>query len=207
MNGAVLASIHGGVLALGLILALGPQNMFVFSQGAIQPRLRRSVPVVLTASLADTTLILLAVLGVSVVVFAFSWVKTILVVGGVLFLLYLGWANWTNDTDSEEGWGDETEWPARRQIVFALSISLLNPHAILDTVGVIGSSSLAYAGMEKAAFATACVLVSWLWFVLLAVGGRTLGKIDRVRGMLNRVSAIVMWASAAYLAYYSLTQL
>jgi L-lysine exporter family protein LysE/ArgO len=55
--------LHGAGLALGLILPLGPQNVFVFSQGAVQPRLARALSVVVAASLCDTLLIMLAVLG------------------------------------------------------------------------------------------------------------------------------------------------
>lgn len=36
-----IAIIHGIVLAFGLILPLGAQNVFVFQQGALQPRLYR----------------------------------------------------------------------------------------------------------------------------------------------------------------------
>jgi len=85
------AFLHGYLLSLGLILPLGPQNVFIFSQGATQPRLRRALPVVLTASLADTALILTAVLGVSVVVLTLSWVKVALVAIGVCFLAVIGW--------------------------------------------------------------------------------------------------------------------
>jgi L-lysine exporter family protein LysE/ArgO len=63
------AFIHGFILALGLILPLGAQNVFVFQQGAAQPRFLRALPAALTAAVCDTALILLAVLGVSVVVF------------------------------------------------------------------------------------------------------------------------------------------
>ena len=48
---------HGVVLAVGLIVALGTQNVFVFQQGATQPRFRRALPTVLTASLSDTLLV------------------------------------------------------------------------------------------------------------------------------------------------------
>ena len=89
----------------------------------------------------------------------------------------------------------------RRQIVFALSVSLLNPHAILDTIGVIGTSSLAYAGSERIAFTAACILNSWAWFFLLAVVGKLIGSIGSVRRWLNRVSAIIIWISAVYLVY------
>ncbi|TMZ55245.1 amino acid transporter, partial [Klebsiella pneumoniae] len=61
----IAAFLHGIVLAFGLILPLGTQNVFVFNQGASQPKFRGAVPVILTASLCDTLLILLAVVGVS----------------------------------------------------------------------------------------------------------------------------------------------
>lgn len=55
---AATAFVHGFILSVGLIAAVGPQNVFVFQQGAVQPRLRRSLPTVLTAGVADTVLIL-----------------------------------------------------------------------------------------------------------------------------------------------------
>ncbi len=85
--------------------------------------------------------------------------------------------------------------------LYALSVSLLNPHAILDTIGVIGTSSLAYAGNERIAFTAACVLNSWVWFFLLALAGKWLGSIGPVRQWLNRVSAVIIWISAVYLVY------
>ena len=195
------AFLHGYLLSFGLILPLGPQNVFVFSQGATQPQLRRAMPVVLTASLADTALILISVLGVSAVVLTIPWVKLVLGVIGVCFLLTIGWVTWRSPVHEADATRLAHQWPLRRQIIFALSVSLLNPHAILDTVGVIGTSSLAYLGLERIAFTAACVLNSWVWFFMLAVAGRWLGTIGSVRFWLNRVSAIIIWLSAAYLVY------
>ncbi len=195
------AFLHGYLLSFGLILPLGPQNVFVFSQGATQPKLRRALPVVLTAALADTLLILIAVLGVSAVVLTVPWVKIVLGVLGVCFLLYIGWVTWRSEVHEDDATKLAQHWPARRQIVFALSVSLLNPHAILDTIGVIGTSSLAYVGPERIAFTAACILNSWLWFFMLAVAGKFVGSMGAVRKWLNRVSAVIIWISAVYLVY------
>jgi L-lysine exporter family protein LysE/ArgO len=195
------AFIHGYLLSFGLILPLGPQNVFVFSQGATQPRLRRALPVMLTAALADTLLIVIAVLGVSAVVLTVPWVKIVLGVFGVCFLLFIGWVTWRSEVHEDDAAKLAHDWPVRRQIIFTLSVSLLNPHAILDTIGVIGTSSLAYAGAERIAFTAACIVNSWLWFCMLAVAGKLIGAIGPVRRWLNRVSAVIIWLSAIYLVY------
>jgi L-lysine exporter family protein LysE/ArgO len=196
----VSAFIHGYLLSFGLILPLGPQNVFVFSQGALQPQLRQALPVIIAAAICDTLLIAIAVLGVSTVVLTVPWIKVGLGVVGVAFLLYLGWLTWRSDGRTTIDQAAHS-WPRNRQIVFAISVSLLNPHAILDTIGVIGTSSLAYLDAERWAFTLACVLNSWLWFAGLAAVGRAAGSLEVVRQWLNRASAVIMWLSAIYLVY------
>ncbi|MCP8970716.1 LysE/ArgO family amino acid transporter [Ectobacillus ponti] len=192
---------HGFVLAFGLILPLGAQNVFVFHQGAGQPRFRRALPVIITAGLCDTCLILLAVLGVSVLILTLQWLKLLLFTIGLFFLLYMGWSVWRSAPASLSG--KQEPLGPRKQIAFAMSVSLLNPHAILDTVGVIGTSSLAYTGGEKALFTLACICVSWLWFFGLALGGRVLGARDTTGKwivLLNKLSACIIWGVAVYIA-------
>lgn len=62
----VSSVIHGVILAFGLILPLGVQNVFVFNQGTTQSTFNKTLPVIITAAICDTLLISLAVLGVSV---------------------------------------------------------------------------------------------------------------------------------------------
>ena len=139
------AFIHGFILSFGLILPLGVQNVFVFNQGALQKRFIHALPVVLTASLCDTLLITLAVFGVSLVILGSFWIKTILLSVGIVFLLYMGWSTWKSapENSNNENIVKETFTPLK-QIAFSASVSLLNPHAIMDTVGVIGTNSLQY---------------------------------------------------------------
>lgn len=201
------AALHGLVLALGLILPLGVQNVFIFNQGALHKKYTRALPAVFTASICDTLLIGLAVFGVSVLVLKIWWIKTVLMSAGLIFLAYMGWTTWKSASRKEENEpaaGDETLYPARRQIAFAASVSLLNPHAILDTVGVIGTSSLQYTGTFKWAFALACVSVSWIWFLGLAALGWLTGRVSgsvRFAAVLGKMSAIVMWLSAGYMVF------
>ncbi|MNW67110.1 arginine exporter protein [compost metagenome] len=83
-----------------------------------------------------------------------------------------------------------------------MSVSLLNPHALLDTVGVIGTGSLGYEGVERWGFAAATAGVSWLWFLGLAAAGRMLGRADtsgRMIRLMNQGSALLIWAIAIYM--------
>ena len=196
----VSAFVHGFILAFGLIIPLGPQNAFILSQGASRARWNHILPVVIAASLCDSVLILIAVLGVSVVVLSVPWVRIALMMGGVIFLLYFGWQTWPNHSNSEQGRNAVISESLSRQVGYTMAVSLLNPHAILDTIGVIGTSALAYTGNLKFAFVAACILNSWLWFVLLALTGRLMGRVQAVRVWMNRASAVIMWVSAIYLA-------
>ncbi len=194
------AFLHGIILAFGLILPLGVQNVFVFSQGATQPNLLRALPASVTAAICDTLLILLAVFGLSLIVLQFEWLRITLMAIGIVFLLYMGYSIWRSNPANTE---NSEALPIKKQILFALSVSLLNPHAILDTIGVIGISALKYSGAEQMMFTIACVFISWLWFFGLTLTGASFKKLDgsgKLMRVFNKCSAVFIWATACYLA-------
>lgn len=194
------AFLHGIILAFGLILPLGVQNVFVFSQGATQPSLLRALPAGVTAAICDTLLILLAVFGLSLIVLQFEWLRITLMTIGIIFLLYMGYSIWRSNPANTE---NSEALPIKKQILFALSVSLLNPHAILDTIGVIGTSALKYSGTEQIMFTVACVFISWLWFFGLTLAGASFKKLDgsgKLMRLFNKCSAVFIWATACYLA-------
>lgn len=196
---SLTAFTHGVVLSFGLIVAFGPQNVFIFQQGATQPRVWRALPTVVTAGVADTLLILLAVLGVSVVVLEFAWLQTALFAAGFVFLCYVGWVLYAAPEFDPDATGAD-RLGTREQVGFTASVSILNPHAILDTVGVIGTNALAYAGTSRWSFTVGCLVVSWGWFAGLAVVGRRLG--GAAPGWLrhlNAISAVLVWLAALYM--------
>lgn len=193
------AIIHGIILAIGLILPLGVQNVFVFSQGATQPRLRNALPATITAALCDTLLIILAIFGLSIIVLQFEWLRLSLMVIGILFLLYMGYSIWRSEPTTSI---TSKLLTMRKQILFALSVSLLNPHAILDIVGVIGTSALKYVGTERIFFTVSCIVVSWIWFFGLTLAGSVIKKLDgkgKLMIIFNKSSALFIWGTAIYL--------
>ncbi|UQZ33912.1 lysine transporter LysE [Paenibacillus sp. PK3_47] len=192
------AIIHGMILAFGLILPLGVQNIFVFNQGALHPRFRSALPVIVTAAICDTLLIAAAVGGVSLVILSLDWLTPVIYSAGMVFLFIMGWKIWS----AAPAEGEAKRLSLKGQVGYALSVSLLNPHALMDTVGVIGTNSLQYGGAERWAFAAATAGVSWIWFLGLAAAGRLLGKADSsgkgIR-LLNKASAVLIWGIAVYM--------
>ncbi|REH78113.1 amino acid transporter [Staphylococcus felis] len=184
--------VHGILLALGLILPLGAQNVFVFNQGANQKKISKAFPVIITAGLCDTFLIVIAILGVSLILMSMPTLQLFIYVIGFLFLMYMAWSLWREKPSNIE---EIEPMPAKKQVLFALSVSLLNPHAIMDTVGVIGTSASVYDGYDKVIFSLATISISWIWFILLAVLGRMTGKVDKTGKyiiILNKISSVIV---------------
>lgn len=192
--------LHGFLLAFGLILPLGAQNVFVFNQGANHKRFKKIIPVIVTAGLCDTLLILLAVFGVSLLLNQYPTLQLIIYSIGFIFLLYMAWSLWHESPSTN---ADSPPMSAKKQISFALSVSLLNPHAIMDTIGVIGTNAAMYAHAEKIAFTITTISVPWIWFISLGLIGKLVGNIDQEGKfilILNKVSSIIIIAVAVLIA-------
>jgi L-lysine exporter family protein LysE/ArgO len=205
----LFAFLQGMILAIGLILPLGLQNVFIFNQGATQPNYRRVLPVLIVASICDSLLIAFAIGGVSLLVFGIPWVKTTVFLIGVVFLIYMGFVTWrakpaTLDPQQSASSAVDNPMTTKQQILFTASVSLLNPHAIVDSVGVIGTASLSFGGGEKLMFAAACIFISWFWFFSLAFVGTLTKRLPNARTILitlNKISAFIMWGTASYFLY------
>lgn len=193
---------YGLILSFGLIVPLGVQNIFVFNQGASQNDLWHALPSVITAAFCDTVLITIAVLGVSVVVLTLPWLKLLIFIVGFFFLAYMGWLTWRSQPKNFNN--NQQPMSAQKQAWFALSVSLLNPHALLDTIGVIGTNALNFTGKARLVYTLACILTSCLWFLGLAIAGHFLHRLDKggtgLR-LINKISALIIWGVAIYIAY------
>lgn len=198
----VYAFIYGVFMAIGLIVPLGMQNIYLFNQGVNQRHFWQVLPSVITATICDGVLIIAAVLGVSAVVLELPWLRALILLIGVCFLLYMGWICWHSAPSSMQA--GERPHSIKQQIVFSISVSWLNPHALLDTIGVIGTSSLQFLGKEKAVFVVACILTSCGWFLIITAVGRYLHQLDKTGAWLrrmNKLSAIILWTIAGYMVW------
>jgi len=196
------AFLHGLIVALGLILPLGMQNIYIFNQGANQKSFKNTLPSVFTAIICDTFLIISSVLGLSLIILAIPWIENLVLNIGLIALIFIGFMIWNTSPSSTEKSVEPLSY--KMQILYAASVSLLNPHALIDTVGVIGTNSMQYFGVDRYIFTAACILVSVAWLFCLSFAGHYMRKIDKrekILFKLNKVSAILIWSVALYVSY------
>ncbi|MCH9754124.1 MAG: LysE/ArgO family amino acid transporter [Alphaproteobacteria bacterium] len=167
--------IQGFTIGLSLILAIGPQNAFVIRQGL------KGKLVFLTAiavSLCDSALIAAGVLGVGQFLARVTWLKLILTIGGMSFLaIYGGGALirvFRNNRLQVKKTKDRTSY--KKIILQSVSFSWLNPHAILDTLVIIGSISAQYNMHDAVYFGAGAIVSSFVWFFALAFVAKVLSK-------------------------------
>ncbi|HEY9163345.1 MAG TPA: LysE family transporter, partial [Magnetovibrio sp.] len=87
-------------------------------------------------------------------------------------------------------------------LLTALAFSLLNPHALLDTVVLLGSISGQYAWDGRVWFLGGAVCASFAWFFTLAVAAGYLAPLFKKPAtwrVLDALIGCVMWAIAASL--------
>lgn len=193
------AFLHGFILSAGLILPPGAQNVFLINQGANHKKFTHALPAVITAGLSDTLLIILSVAGVSLIILSVPALQLGMYIIGFLFLTYMAISLWFSKPDTAEAPVKLTPY---KQIAYALSVSLLNPHAILDTAGIIGTNSTAYTGSPLVVFTLSCIAVSWLAFIILVLFGRIIGNFDskgKITVYINKFSAVVIFIIACVL--------
>lgn len=195
-------TLAGFVTGLGLIVAIGAQNVFVLRQGIAR---RNVFTVALTAALCDAVLITVGVAGVGSIVASTEWLAQLTGIGGALFLIGYGVLSLRSAFGRiAPAWDAPDKEPksARFAVGATLAVSLLNPHVYLDTVVLLGGigGQLPLAG--RVAFAVGAVGASVVWFFALAFGARTLAPWFRrhvVRRALDLFVAGVMFSVAGFL--------
>lgn len=207
MSQTFLSLVQGFGLGASLIIAIGAQNAFVLRQG-----LKRQYVFVIAAlcSLCDAILILLGVGGLGAIITALPLLTLVTTWGGVIFLLVYGFRSFKAAMQSSKlDTHAASEEPARlREVVAAvLAFSLLNPHAFLDTVVLIGSVGSHYPSVGRLFFALGAMLASLTWFFSLAYGARWLAPLfrsPRAWKVLDCFVGCVMWGIAASLVWSTL---
>ncbi len=196
------AALHGYLVAVSLIMAIGAQNAFVLRQGL---RREHVGAVVAVCAISDALLIGAGVAGFGAVSGAVPWIGEAMRWGGAAFLLVYGALRFVAAMK-----GGEALRPAagegaslRRVVVTCLLLTWANPHVYLDTVVLIGSISAQYAP-HGLAFGVAAAFGSLSFFAALGFGARLLAPLfarPQAWVWLEIGVGATMWAIAGALAF------
>jgi len=169
------AGLEGFALSIGLILALGPQNIFILRQGLTRSHVFVSCSV---CSLADASLIAAGVLGVGSILSGIEGAQLWISLGAAAFLIGYGILRILSSMNPEEiEIGGEGESSLVATIWSALAFTFLNPHVYLDTLLLIGGASSRFVGDEKIAFGLGAMAASFVFFFSLGYGARRLSVV------------------------------
>jgi L-lysine exporter family protein LysE/ArgO len=159
--------LNGLLLGLSLIMALGPQNVFIIRQGALR---QYAFLAALMCFFCDFILITASVLGLQSALTSHDSLRVGMMWFGAAFLFYYGVLALKQAFKRDlKCLDDEPAQRGRRQIILlALGFSLLNPHAILDSLILIGGGSSLYPGYQHL-FLLGVLSSSFLWFSLLTL--------------------------------------
>lgn len=161
--------LEGLLLQASLIFALGPQNLFVLESG-----LKRHfhLTVCIVCFFCDLSLIMLGVCGGSIFFSRFPQLKIVIGFIGVAFLINYG----IKKLRLREHYHLEFEKSGRRScyraaILSSLAFSVVNPHAYLDGIVLIGGYSTKYADLaSRLALGGGAATFSLIWFLTLSIG-------------------------------------
>jgi L-lysine exporter family protein LysE/ArgO len=200
------AFVHGLVLSLGLIVAIGAQNAFVLRQGL---RREHVGSVVLFCAVADALLILAGVLGMAQALGERPGLARALALAGAVFLALYGWqalrrARQSNQLRAATGGAGLSRTAALAQ---AAAFTLLNPHVYLDTVLLVGTIGAQQPAALRGWFVAGASTSSLLWFGLLGFGARWLAPwFSRPRAwqVMDWLIGLTMWVLAALLVRHAL---
>ena len=194
--------VSGLALGLSMILPIGPQNIFVLNQGLLGG-LRRGLVAAVTAGVCDTLLILAGALGMAAVLEGLPWLRVVLLFGGIAFLLLLGVSSVrAREAGELHAGGVPAGGTVRPVVLTGVGVSWGNPHAILDTVVILGSAIVAQGAGARVPFAAGAVTASWVFFAALAIAGAWLERrlTADARAWVRRGSGVIMLIFAAVLA-------
>lgn len=166
----MLVYLNGLFLGLSLIMALGPQNIFLIKQGARKNHATLSAVICFTC---DIILVCASVAGLHELILSHPALQTWMLWFGAAFLLFYAIKTLRNACSKKENdtAAHDTKHTKIQIVLLALGFSLLNPHAIIDTLVIVGSGSSQFPEHELV-FLFGVITASFIWFSSLTITTR-----------------------------------
>lgn len=158
--------LEGFLLQASLIMALGAQNLFVLESGM---RKHYHFTVSFVCFLCDLTIIMLGVMGAATLFHHFPEFKIVVGVVGVVFLLQYGVGKLRAPKENVYFSDVLKAKSLKSSILRAIAFSVINPHAYLDGIVLIGGYSSKYAELPlRIGVGLGAASCSLVWFLVLS---------------------------------------
>jgi len=155
--------VNGFVIGAGMIIPIGAQNSFILNQGIKQNYHFYAATICV---LCDIFLMSAGIFGGGALLSTNETLLMIFTWAGILFLSVYGALFFKNFIYHKQQSSVQTIKVSslKMVIITALAVTLLNPHAYLDTIVIMGSISSQFPDSQKLAFLIGTILASFVWF-------------------------------------------
>jgi L-lysine exporter family protein LysE/ArgO len=189
--------LEGFLLQASLIMALGAQNLFVLESGM---RRQYHLTVSFVCFLCDLTIIMLGVMGAATLFHHFPEFKIVVGIVGIIFLLQYGVGKLRQPKEDFFLSDVLKERSLRKSILRAITFSVLNPHAYLDGIVLIGGYSSKYAELPlRMGVGLGAGFCSLAWFLFLSSASGMMMPIfqdpRRMRWMMGTAGVVLIFLS------------
>ena len=181
--------VFGFYLGMSLILAVGPQNLFVIEQGL---RKNHVFLVCLICSVSDFLFIIIG----TAAFYYFSQLNPFVdIIINLLLLIFISNFIWNKLSASSNFHSlNKTfnEDPLRKVVLKTLAFTYLNPHVYSDTIFIIGGVSREFNFNEKVFFVIGAATASFIYFFSLGYASSYFAKFINNQSSWRKIDRVVI---------------
>tara|TARA_Y100001960_G_C14492673_1_gene737525 strand:- start:72 stop:692 length:621 start_codon:yes stop_codon:yes gene_type:complete len=182
----------GFITGLSLILAIGPQNIFVIEQGLKKQYI---FLVCLICSISDMFLIFIGIIIFDLFVVFLSNDIFLIILNILLlfFLFHFIWKKWNEQIDSVNLNYKNFQYSLKIILFRTLGFTYLNPHVYSDTVFFLGNFSKNFNYIQKVYFGLGASFCSFIFFFSLGYLARFFSNYLNAKRTWKTINKIIIF--------------
>ena len=193
----ILDLLQGFIIGSSLIIAIGPQNLFVINQGI---KRKYILITVLICSLSDAILIIIGITLSSFLIDINNSLIDFLKILGGIWLIFYGLRKIVNSKNYKiNNEISKNQKELRTTIINLLIITYINPHVYIDTVILLGTISSNFD--NKFLFGSGAIFASIIFFFFLGYGSKLISNLiinEKLWFWVDNIIGILMLSYGLY---------